>query len=66
MYLEKIKYRFHNTLAGGTPALLGWLSIITLIFIFITTALVKITTEGVDLSVIDIIWISSDISEYLR
>jgi len=58
MYLEKIKYRFHNTLAGGTPALLGWLSIITLIFIFITTALVKITTEGGDLSVIDIIWIS--------
>jgi len=58
MHFEKLKYKFHNTLAGNTPALLGWLSLITTIFIFITTILFKVTIEGDNLSLIDIIWIS--------
>lgn len=58
MRIEKLKYKFHNTLAGGASALLGWLSLITFIFILITTVLVKATIEGKGLSFIDIVWIS--------
>ena len=58
MHFKKLKYKFHNTLAGGTPALLGWLSLITTIFIFITIVLVKVIIENDNLSLIDIIWIS--------
>ena len=55
---DYIKYKFHNTLSKGTIALIGWLTLISLLFIIITSILVKITVEGGNLSFLNIFWIS--------
>jgi len=55
---DYIKYKFHNTLSKGTIALIGWLTLISLLFIIITSILVKITVEGENLSFLNIFWIS--------
>ena len=55
---DYIKYKFHNTLSKGTVALIGWLTLISFIFIIITSILVKITVEGGNLSFLNIFWIS--------
>ena len=57
-FSEYIKYKFHNTLSRGTPALLSWLGIITIGFIALASIFVKVTVEGKKLSLINIIWIS--------
>ena len=57
-FSEYIKYKFHNTLSRGTPALLSWLGIITIEFIALASIFVKVTVEGKKLSLINIIWIS--------
>ena len=55
---DYIKYKFHNTLSKGTIALIGWLTLISLLFIIITSILVKITVEVGNLSFLNIFWIS--------
>jgi Trk K+ transport system NAD-binding subunit len=57
-FADHLKYRFQNTLSKGTPALLGLLGIISLVFIIITTVLVKVTVDGSGIPVIEIIWMS--------
>ena len=57
-FADHLKYRFQNALSKGTPALLGLLGIISLVFIIITTVLVKVTVDGSDIPVIEIIWMS--------
>ena len=61
---DYIKYKFHNTLSKGTIALIGWLTLISLLFIIITSILVKITVEGGNLSFLNIFWISLNNWDY--
>ena len=40
---QKLRYAFDNTLAKGTPALIGWLAVASFAFVALTAAIVKMT-----------------------
>src|SRR5205823_3775337 len=39
---QKLRYRFDNTMSRGTPALVGWLGVLTLLLVAAFTAVVLI------------------------
>ena len=55
---DRIEYRLQNILARGTWALLSFLGIITVTFIFFTALIIKVTPEGASESFINLLWIS--------
>lgn len=57
---QKLRYRFDNTMSKGTPALIIWLAIITLIMILIGTSIIaafKVYPEGgEDMTFFEALW----------
>jgi voltage-gated potassium channel Kch len=60
---QRLKYEFDNTMSRGTPALIGWLAIVSLALIVLVSAVVLITgigpqNEGQPLDFIGLMWSS--------
>lgn len=57
---ERARYAFDNSMAGGTPALIGWLSVATFGFLAVATVLLSglgiHPDAAVDMGVIDTFW----------
>ena len=42
-FAKRLKYRFDNSLSGGTASLIGWLAAITLAIILVTATILVVT-----------------------
>src|SRR5690606_36170389 len=61
-WTQRLQYRFHNTFAKGTVALIGWLALASAAMILVVSVIVKVSgavPEGAeDLSIPRIAWLS--------
>ena len=59
-FSEKLRYAFENTLSKGTPAIILWLAIISLLIVIIAGAVLAITgisqDENEQLNFIEAAW----------
>lgn len=59
-FSQKIRYAFENTLSKGTPAIIMWLAILSLLIVVIAASILAFTgikqTEGEDLNFIEAAW----------
>jgi voltage-gated potassium channel Kch len=59
---QRLRYAFDNTLSRGTPALIVWLAIVSVVFLVFTAALLVITGSapkgdgGTSLTFLEIVW----------
>src|SRR5438874_2937978 len=62
-FKQRLKYEFDNTMARGTPALIGWLAIVSLALILLISLVVALTgiapaNNGQPLDFIGLMWSS--------
>ncbi len=59
-FSQKIRYAFENTLSKGTPAIIMWLAILSLLIVIIAAGFLALTgikqTDGNDLNFIEAAW----------
>jgi hypothetical protein len=59
---ERLRYKFHNSFAQGTAALIGWLGLVSFLLVVIVTLVVKVSgampEDTQELSILHIAWLA--------
>src|ERR1044072_746543 len=59
-FSQRIRYSFENTLSKGTPAIIMWLAVLSLLIVVIAAGVLALTgirqSEGEDLNFVEAAW----------